>query len=150
MDNRLYRSASDSMIAGVCGGLARFLGIDSTLVRLFFILFTFAGGAGPIVYLILWVIIPKEGIPSTSTMNEAELRARAGQMRDEFVQFTQQPNPQVVKIIGISLVALGVLFLIENLNISWLRWFDSDLLWPALLVFVGVVLLVRAFRGRQS
>lgn len=149
MDNRLYRSMSDSMIAGVCGGLARYFGIDSTLVRLFFVLFSFAGGAGPVVYIILWIIIPREGVPSSSTMDEAELRSRAGQARDEFIQFTQKPNPQVIKYIGVALIALGLLYLIENLHIPYLAWLNSDLLWPVLLVFAGVVLLSRALKGRQ-
>lgn len=149
MDNRLYRSMSDSMIAGVCGGLARYFGIDSTLVRLFFVLFTFAGGAGPVVYIILWIIIPREGVPGSSTMDEAELRARAGQARDEFIQFTQKPNPQVIKYIGVALIALGILYLLENLHIPYLAWLNSDLLWPVLLVFAGVVLLSRALKGRQ-
>jgi phage shock protein C len=48
------------MIAGVCGGLAAYLGVDSTLVRLAFVLFTLAGGAGPLAYLILCIITPSE------------------------------------------------------------------------------------------
>ena len=150
MDNRLFRSQSDAMIAGVCGGLSRYFGIDSTLVRLIFVLFTLAGGAGPVIYLILWVVIPKEGLPSTSTLNEAELRNRAGQMRDEFVDFTRQPNPELWKYGGAALVLFGIFLLIQNLNISWLWWLDSDLLWPILLVLVGGLLLWRALKGRQQ
>ncbi|HZX47134.1 MAG TPA: PspC domain-containing protein [Clostridia bacterium] len=44
MDKKLYRSQTDKMIAGVCGGIAEYFGIDSTLVRLGWVLFTFAGG----------------------------------------------------------------------------------------------------------
>src|SRR5512136_2054263 len=57
---RLYRSKSDRMIAGVCGGLARYFSVDATLVRLVFLLILFLGGAGFLVYLILWIIMPEE------------------------------------------------------------------------------------------
>lgn len=55
---KLYRSRSERMIAGVCGGLAEHFGIDPTWVRLLFILLFFAGGSALLVYLILWVIVP--------------------------------------------------------------------------------------------
>lgn len=58
MDKKLYRSQTDKMIAGVCGGIAEYFGIDSTLVRLGWILFTFAGGSGILAYIIAWIIMP--------------------------------------------------------------------------------------------
>jgi len=56
---KLYRSESDRMIGGVCGGLAKYLDIDSAIVRLFMILFLLSG-IGLIVYLVAWVIVPLE------------------------------------------------------------------------------------------
>lgn len=58
MDKRLHRSSSDRKIAGVCGGIAEYLGWDPTLVRLLWILLTLAGGSGILIYLILWVVMP--------------------------------------------------------------------------------------------
>jgi phage shock protein C len=58
MDKRLHRSSSDKKIAGVCGGIAAYLGWDPTLVRLLWILLTLAGGSGILIYLILWVVMP--------------------------------------------------------------------------------------------
>lgn len=49
------------MIAGVCGGLGEHFGIDPTIVRLGFVLFTLAGGSGLIVYILMWLIVPAEG-----------------------------------------------------------------------------------------
>jgi phage shock protein C len=57
----LYRSKSDRMIAGVCGGLAKRFNISSTWVRLAFVFIVLLGGAGFLLYLILWVIMPEEG-----------------------------------------------------------------------------------------
>ncbi|HLC47716.1 MAG TPA: PspC domain-containing protein [Candidatus Norongarragalinales archaeon] len=57
---RLYRSKKDRILGGVCGGMGKYFGIDSNLVRLLFVLLAFAGGAGIIVYLAGWLIIPEE------------------------------------------------------------------------------------------
>ncbi|NPV86587.1 MAG: PspC domain-containing protein [Anaerolineae bacterium] len=61
MENRkLYRSDSDKMIAGVCGGLAKYLNLDSSIVRLIFVLLFLFGGHGLLIYLILWIVMPLE------------------------------------------------------------------------------------------
>ena len=57
---RLYRSRNEKMIAGVCGGLADYLNVDPTVIRLVFLLLLFAGGGGLFIYIILWVIMPLE------------------------------------------------------------------------------------------
>jgi len=58
--NKLYRSRNNRLIAGVCGGIGKHLGIDPLLVRLFFVLLIFANGIGIILYLILLILVPKE------------------------------------------------------------------------------------------
>ena len=58
MARRLYRSRTDKMLGGVCAGLGELLDIDPTIVRLVFVLLTIWGGAGAIVYLVLWLIAP--------------------------------------------------------------------------------------------
>lgn len=55
---RLYRSTQDRMFAGVCGGIAEYLDVDPTLVRLVFVALSFMGGPGTIVYLVLMLIVP--------------------------------------------------------------------------------------------
>jgi phage shock protein C len=57
-DKKLVRSQHDKMIGGVCGGLANYLGIDSTVVRVIFVLALFFGGSGGLLYLILWFVMP--------------------------------------------------------------------------------------------
>lgn len=56
---KLYRSLRDRKIAGVCGGIAEYFHIDSTIVRIIFLLFLFGGGGGLLVYIIAWVIVPE-------------------------------------------------------------------------------------------
>jgi phage shock protein PspC (stress-responsive transcriptional regulator) len=57
-----FRTASDRMIAGVCGGLALQFGVPTSVVRLAFVLMTlFAGGIGLVIYAVLWVVMPLDG-----------------------------------------------------------------------------------------
>lgn len=58
---RLTRSSSDKVIAGVCGGLGRYFGIDPVIVRLIMVALVFAGGVSILIYPILWLVIPIEG-----------------------------------------------------------------------------------------
>ncbi|QPK78806.1 PspC domain-containing protein [Corynebacterium lizhenjunii] len=58
MAKRIYRSRTDSHLGGVCGGIAEFLDVDSTIVRLIFVLATLLGFSGLLAYLIAWIIIP--------------------------------------------------------------------------------------------
>lgn len=58
---KLYRSKTDKMISGVCGGLAQYFGVDTTLVRLVFALLVFFGvGSGLLLYIILAIVMPLE------------------------------------------------------------------------------------------
>ena len=62
MDNqekRLYKSDNNKVIAGVCGGLAEYMGIDPTILRIIAVILIFAHGAGLLIYLIAWICMPK-------------------------------------------------------------------------------------------
>jgi phage shock protein C len=58
MSKKLYRSETDKMIGGVCGGIAESLNFDSTIVRIIFVLIVLSGGTGLFLYIILWIVIP--------------------------------------------------------------------------------------------
>ena len=60
----LCRSSTDKVIAGVAGGIGAYFGIDAVIVRIAFIVLTFLGGAGPFLYLIGWLGLPREDSPS--------------------------------------------------------------------------------------
>jgi phage shock protein C len=57
---RLYRSRTDRVLGGVCGGLGRYFGIDPVIVRLLAIVLTLAGGAGVVAYLVALLLVPQE------------------------------------------------------------------------------------------
>jgi phage shock protein PspC (stress-responsive transcriptional regulator) len=61
--NPLYRSSTDRMVAGVCGGLAGWLGWSATAVRILYVVLSILSAAFPgiLVYLLLWIVMPQEG-----------------------------------------------------------------------------------------
>jgi len=58
---RLYRKREGRIVAGVCTGLGDYLGVDANIIRLVFVALTIFGGAGVLLYLIAWVVLPEEG-----------------------------------------------------------------------------------------
>jgi phage shock protein C len=59
-NRKLYRSRADRKLAGICGGLAKYFNVDATLIRVLFVLLAVLGGSGVVLYLALWIIVPRE------------------------------------------------------------------------------------------
>lgn len=59
MEKKLYLSKKDKKVGGVCGGIAEYFDLDSTLIRLIFVLFLLIGGSGILAYIIAWIVIPE-------------------------------------------------------------------------------------------
>ena len=57
---KLYRSKTNRQVAGVCGGLAQHFNIDATLIRVLFVVLAVLGGSGLVLYLAMWIIVPRE------------------------------------------------------------------------------------------
>ncbi len=149
MNTQFYRSNSDRMIGGVCGGIARYLNLDSTLVRLFFVLLTLADGIGAVIYFILWVIMPDEvqvnggNVNDTIRDNAQEISGRAQEIAQDIRRAATAPHPQTNLIIGAALIILGCFWLADNLDIAWLHWLSLDMIWGVLLVAGGIIMLTR-------
>lgn len=139
MNGKLYRSRTDSMVGGVCGGLARYFNIDSVLVRLFFILLVWSG-MSVLAYIVLWIVMPLEpqiaGVTASRSGPEpfAPTPAAAG---------------QAGILIGGLLLVVGAIALIQNI-FGWLDWLNFGSLWPLLLVFLGIAILWRRGGGWQA
>lgn len=121
------------MIAGVCAGLGQYLAVDPTIVRLVFALLAFYNFLGVWVYVVLAILIPKA--PEGYDMDFRT--ARPGE------------NTETVKVIGGGLILLGVLAFISSLDIAWFSWMRLDNFWPALIVLLGVILLVRGLTAEE-
>lgn len=124
--HRLYRSRKDRMVAGVCGGLAEYLGIDPVLIRLITILLVFAGIGLP-AYIVAWIIIPEEPRTAEEAVEPTEVNAELHQRR-------------VKRNTGILLIVVGIVLLIDQFFPFW----DLFKLWPLVLVLIGVYLLKEA------
>jgi phage shock protein C len=55
---KLYRSETQRMLAGVCGGLAEYFNIDATVMRVLFLILAVFGGSGLVLYLVMWIVVP--------------------------------------------------------------------------------------------
>lgn len=159
MNPRFVRSRSNRMIAGVCAGLAAYLGVDPLWIRLFFILLTIlTNGAGILVYIVLAILMPEEEVtvsaPSPSMPAAAEdmaqRMAEAGERMAEAGErlgrslSSQAASPQGAVIFGLILILLGLAFLARNLGLLW--WLRGDLIWPLALIALGLALLIRQIR----
>ncbi len=136
---RLYRSRTNSVIAGVCGGLGEFLGIDPTLIRLLWIIAGFLGGSGLLAYIVLAIVIPEE------SPEHAQSKVISPGWGAGWQQGLNSVN--VGLLVGLALVVLGGILLLDSLNLIpafvyrlWhLFW---RLFWPLMLIGLGLVMLL--------
>lgn len=133
MDNskRLQRNTQNKVIAGVCSGLADFFGIDVALMRVIFILLLVAGYSGFLIYLILWIVMPKANHAENQSYDNAES--------------TVAQSGKGSWIAGVILIAIGSLCLLDD----FLPKFDWSTIWPVLLIVLGLLLIV-PFKNRKS
>jgi phage shock protein C len=122
----LRRSPDDKVIAGVCGGLGRYLGVDPVLLRIAFVILAVAGGGGILIYVVAWILIPEE---------------REGENLG-----TVKPAGQEVTrlIVGGTLIAIGTILL---LNLSLPR--IGKYFWPLALIAIGVAVVIQASASRR-
>ncbi len=127
MAKKLYRSKKDSIIGGVCGGIAEYFEIDPTLVRLLAILIVFVGGVGIIAYIVAWIIIPQ---------NPEEV------LEQEQIYSSSEGHEDRNKHVwgGVILIMLGLFFLAK----SFFPHFVLVKFWPVILVIVGIGLIIKS------
>lgn len=167
MADRLYRSRTDRMVAGVAGGLAEMWGADPALIRIIWaLLVIFTGGVALLVYIVMAIVVPEAddaipapatpmvttgdaplptasgwAAPPSSSAEAAEARAARRAARAE------RGGVSVGMILGGFLVLLGVFFLVRE----YLPSIDFDWFWPLVLVGIGVALLASSMgRGPRS
>lgn len=152
----LFRSRYDAFLGGVCGGLGIHLGVSSTLVRLCFVLLALSGrGIGLPIYLLLWLVMPLEGWRGRLSLGETvrtgsqEIAARTRGLGADLYHRIPDTQVEAAEIMGASLVILGLVYLLQSLDIPYLRWLTVDVLWPLLLIGGGLALLLRRSKGYE-
>jgi len=142
MNKKLYRSKKDQMIAGVCAGIGEYFELDPTLVRLAFILLSFAGGGGVIAYIICAIVIPEKPADYDYEKEEAEVFDKEGNPVEKDPDSTQKKTK---KIIGIGLLILGSMMLFDKF--FW--WFDNGIIWGVAIVAIGGLLLFKPAKDEK-
>ena len=126
----LARDRDDGLVAGVCAGVARWIGVDPLVVRVATVILALANGVGVVAYVVAWVLLPGE-LPGDATDAEPEAaRERAGELA-----------------LGVGCITFGMLLLV--------RWsapfFPDTLVWPAAIAGLGIGLaLARAGDGEHT
>jgi phage shock protein C len=121
----LRRSRDDRVIAGVAGGLARYLGVDALLVRIAFVILAFPL-PGILLYLLGWLFIPEE---------------REGEPVGPPPRPRAERGIDIWMVIGVGLVGLGTILLIDRV----IPWFDR-VTGPLILIAIGAAVLVQGTR----
>jgi phage shock protein C len=144
-NKKIYRSNDDYIIAGVSSGIADYFQIDTTLVRLIFILLTIGGGSGVLIYLVLWLIIPKEGGKEMKVNREKKAKEFAADLKEKAQTVASEIKSEVKSsrrrgsFFGLILLILGAAILVGKL-VPEIQW---DYVWPGILIFLGLYLMVR-------
>ena len=141
----LHRTRSGAVLLGVCAGLGRYFDVDPVLIRVAFVLLTLASGLGVLIYLTLALVMPAEASvgENTAEVVRENLREMGGMARaagrevaTALRQATEAGRRR--RALGVGLAFVGAVLLLVNAGVlAWLQW---RLLWPLILVLVGVAL----------
>jgi phage shock protein C len=134
---KLYRLRNERVIAGVAGGLGRYLDIDPILVRLFFVLLVLSDGIGVMLYVILAFVIPE----APQGMEEMSVDRTAG---------TELRETRTRTVLGAGLLLFGLFFLLQTFDVPFATWLRLNDLWPLLLVAAGGVLIWRQYQEQHQ
>lgn len=154
-DKKLFRSIDDYMLAGVAGGLAKYFNIDSSLVRIIFVLLTLSGGTGMLIYLILWLVIPKEDGLERMVDREEKMEEFATEVKDKAKSMAKEINIDMkvkkmkeqikkpnkrINILGVAMVLVGVVTIWNQISPFAIDW---NFFWPGLLILTGILILFK-------
>ncbi len=178
MEKKLYRNEHNKMVVGVASGVATYVEVDVTIIRLLFVLSTiFVAGAGIIAYIVLWMMTPVNNDPALKfkEFNDLYNNGNAGfeapqPFNTPYQDATQTkwntpnanadiatPTPKLKNndtgktIIGLILLVLGVYFLLRQLDFIpyWFNIFHVYKLWPLAIVALGISLIFKKKRETE-
>ena len=135
MEKRLYRSETNKVISGVCGGMGEYFDVDPVLVRVVTVILALATtGLAFFAYIAAWIIVPQ----------------RDRQVETETTTtFASEPKPDTSwrkYLPGLVLIGIGAILLIRES----FYWFDWSEFWPVMLILAGLMLIFRRNRRRNE
>ncbi len=168
MEKRLFRNEYEKVVAGVSSGIAEYMEVDVTIIRLLFVLSTiFLVGTGILVYLVMWIVVPVnndpakrfakfneydkgfqnpfESKPNTQawtsyTVNEDSFKNT--KFESGFKPYRKN-NDTAKTVGGLILLVIGIYFLMNEFNIIPF-WFDIGKMWPLIFVAIGVSFIMKS------
>lgn len=148
MSEILYRIPREGKIFGVCAGLASYLNVDVTLVRVIFVLLAFvSGGTAIVVYIVLAVLLPEKLHFSAGDRHKSfSFAERVQTLGDEINR--NNVIPRFRNYFGFGLIIIGGLLLADLIfpRLFVIRW---DYAWPLFLIVVGVMVIFRKGATRR-
>ncbi|MHB8209339.1 PspC domain-containing protein [Mucilaginibacter sp.] len=148
MEKKLYRDQYHKMIGGVCAGLAEYLDMDITVVRLLFAFAFFIMGVGLIPYIILWIVLPKKYYnPFITPSDPATVDYIVPPITSNLPMGTIQPKQRsnAGLVIGVVLIFLGGAYLMHEFDL--IPDFHIHRLWPLFIIAIGIGLILK---GQQK
>ena len=146
---KLYRSRSDRILFGVCGGLGNHFSIEPALVRLAFILLCLANGIGFVLYIILRLLLREEPGEPVEIDREESVRGFVnglGKKTKELVEEIKTDQHwfrEPKNLAGTVLVLIGAILLIKQIFPFIFNWADWNLIWGIIILIVGFFLILR-------
>jgi phage shock protein C len=165
VNRRLYRCRHDQRISGVASGVAEYLDVDPTVVRVLWVLSIFLGGFGLLLYIAMAIIVPLE--PEETVVRGAEFGpegASEGQATPDGTpgqspagrpvaasmhrHAGRQGDGRATTFIGAILILFGSLALLDAVLPDWAD--GGRFLWPAFILGIGVLLVLNAVRREPN
>lgn len=166
MSKKLYRSRDDRMIAGVCGGLADYFNVDSSLIRLAVLFVFLFQGVGLIAYIIAWLIMSEEPVKTEYRMPDdyyiedqqnaentnqdqssesaeqrnEEYEARKKKEKEYYQQYQDQNSENSNnrrKLFAVIMIIVGSIFMVD----IWIPNLYWEKYWPIILIAAGILIL---------
>lgn len=130
----LYRTGENRIIAGVCGGTAKYFDIDPAIIRITWLLSAFAAGAGIWAYLVAWIIVPENPEKKRKDLkfkSKVKILNEKEKVSEGLKIYGRSP------LLGLVLMILGAVFLANN----FFPELRLDKYWPILPIGLGLTLI---------
>jgi len=133
MENRLYRDENAKVLGGVCAGLADYFNVDVSLIRVAFVFAMVVLGTGFLLYLILWIVVPKKNYFDQPMV---DYTVPPGPVN--FPPVRRKPTGAAV-IAGTILILMGIWFLLDQFDM--IPYFEIHRFWPVIFIVIGLVMI---------
>lgn len=133
--SKLYRSETNRVIAGVCGGIGEYFDFDPVILRIILVLLAVFGGGGILLYFIAWLVIPTKS--RINKKSEDYIKENVEEMKKESQKYAKRTTGRV--FLGILFVIIGLSILSENLGFYHFNYIWR--FWPVIFIVLGLKLI---------